>query len=538
VRLARVEWRNYRKLLGSGIDIRKNLTLVGPNDVGKSSILRAIDLCLGATQSRLFSSISLRDFTDPGEPLQIRVVLDIFSDDERAAFPDEITVEPEEHLVIEVEATVDPEDPESIAVRRYFPEGGHERQPTRQQLAMLGFHYIPASRSLYRELGGSSGGAMKALLAGIDLGDDASSFADAVAEMRTALDSAAALVAFREDIARSLSDALPGEINAADLRVVAESDLLQNPLGGVTVTLADGEHDAPLAEQSDGMRALSALTLLSMARQDAKIVAIDEPETHLHPLAQRSVIRNLSASGGQRIFATHSPSVVAATEPMDLAVVRANRSVKQLPAGSSLEKSEMTIRHWSSRMIEPLTARVVVLVEGASDQILVERVAELRGASLDRLGIAIFNLEGAELFKKAYEVYGPRGFDVPLVGMVDEDHRSTWADVVGVPAAQLDKAGSGYVVCAPDLEGEYVTALGVDAVVAAIADSPLLGESSLLRSTSSSSTSELTAEQLIEFCGHKKRKVLAALAVGQALDATSAGKLAPILSLLQLAVAS
>lgn len=532
MRLARIEWKNYRRLNCGGVDVRNHLILVGPNDVGKSSILRAINLCLGISQSQLASSISLRDFTDPSEALVVRVVLASLNDDQRAVFPDEINLEPEEHLVIEVEASIDPTDPESRTVRRTFPGSGHQRPPTRQQLETIGFHYIPATRSLYRELGGGAGGAMKALLAGIDLGDDASSIAEAVAGLRSALEDAGALKAFREDLATSLSDALPSQVEASAVRVVSESDLLQDPLGGVTVTLAEGAYDAPLTEQSDGIRALSALTLLSMARRDAMIVAIDEPETHLHPLAQRSVIRNLSSSGGQRIFATHSPSVVAAVEPRDLVVVRSNRSVKQLPPGSSLERSEMIVRHWSNRLIEPLTARTVVIVEGPSDQILVERVAELRGMSLDRMGVAIFNLDGAELFRKAYEVYGPCGFDIPIVGMVDEDHRIAWAAAVGVPAAELEGSGRGFAVCEPDLEAEYVAALGRDFVVAAIAASPLMGEASLLRSTGASSVETLSPQMIREYCGHKKRKVLAALAVGQALDTDSAAKLTPIVSLL------
>lgn len=461
------------------------------------------------------------------------MTLDSLGGDEKAAFPDEITVGPPEVLVIVVEATLDPADPDTRTVRRFFPDSGHDRSPTRQQLATIGFQYVPATRSLLRELGGSSGGAMRSLLSGVDLADDAASISTAVASFRSALDGAASLKEFRKELAEALSAALPNPVEDADVRIVAEAELLDDPLSGVTVTMKEGGRDAPLTEQSDGIRALSAMALLGMSYKAARIIAIDEPETHLHPFAQRALVQSMRAGHTQRLLATHSSSVVAAIEPMDIAVVRADRSVRQLPPGSPLGTSEMTIRHWSHRLIEPLTARVVVLVEGPSDQILAERVAELTGVYLYRKSIAIFNLDGAALFKKAYEVYGPDGFGLPLVGMVDEDHRANWASAIGVPAAQLDQPGQGYVVCEPDLEAEYIDALGPAFVVAALGASPALGIASLLRSTGAASMAAVTAPQLATYC--RGRKVAAALAISQALGAAEAASLTPIMSLLSLA---
>ena len=373
---------------------------------------------------------------------------------------------------------------------------------------------------------------MRSLLSGLDLAADAAALNAAADAYRTALDGSTALKDFRDQLAQALTDALPQPIDEEDVRVVSEAELLEDPLSGVTVTVKDGAHDVPLAEQSDGIRALSVLTLLGMSHKSARIVAVDEPETHLHPTAQRSVAKTLRSGAGQRVLVTHSPSIVGEMNPMDIVAFRADRQCRQLAPGAPIAEHEATVRHWSYRLIEPLTARRVAVLEGVSDRILVERVAGLAGMNLDRMGIALFDLDGARLFPTAYKVFGPPGFDLPLTGLVDEDTRVLWANTVGVVPADLENAG--YVVCGPDLEGVYIDTLGVDVVIAMLLASPLITEHSLLASCGVATVGDITRDLLWGYCGHKKHKVAAALAVATAIDPAQALSLAPLNALLLL----
>ncbi|MFP5327844.1 MAG: ATP-dependent endonuclease [Acidimicrobiia bacterium] len=193
---------------------------------------------------------------------------------------------------------------------------------------------------------------------------------------------------------------------------------------------------------------------------------------------------------------------------------------------------ESLVRHWANRLIEPLTARSVLAVEGPSDRILVERVAELTDLDLDRLGVAVFDLDGAKLFPFAYDVFGPGGFDLKLTGLVDEDARGTWASAVGVGPADLEAAG--YVVCDPDLEGVYIDTLGVGTVIAMLLASPKMTETSMLQSCKVATLGDITRDLLWEYC--KGRKVPAALAVAAALDPAQAASLGPLVAVLALAV--
>ena len=468
-------------------------------------------MCLGMAHGQVNAAITARDFTDQLEPIVITVTLDGIADDDRAAFPDEITVGPPERLIIQLRAELDAADPDQVGVRRTFPDSGHNRAPTKQQLEVIGFEYVPAARSLLRELGGGSGGVVGSLLSGLDLSADTQAFQAAADQYRAALDGSDALGNFRRELAKSLTSALPTVIADEDVRVVSEAEALDDPLTGVTVTINEDGRDVPLAEQSDGIRALSVLTLLSMSHKAAKIVAVDEPETHLHPTAQRSISATLRTSSGQRVLVTHSAAVLREMSPMDVVAFRADRQTRQLAPGAAVATTAATVRHWTSNLIEPLTARRVLVVEGVADRILVERAAELARINLNRLGVALLELGGARLFRVAWQLFGSTGFDVPMYGLLDEDARGEWAGILGIDPADLEAAG--YQVCTPDLEGLYIDTLGVAVVVGMLLASPLITEASILRSCGVSNIGDITRDQLLAYCGHKKHKVAAALAV-------------------------
>ena len=532
MRVREIEWTNYRRIPDGRITARNHIVLIGPNDTGKSSIVRALYLCLGMAHNQLQAALTRRDFTDPTVPLLIRVVLDGISDEDRAAFPDEITTGSPEVLTIQLEAVIDVVDPDQKTVRRFFPDGGHTRGPTTHQLQAVGFDFVPAARSLLRELGGANGGAVRSLLSTLDLTADAVALQAAADDFRGALAESKALTAFRVTLADALSEALPSPIRADEVRMVTEAEILQDPLSGVTVTVREGDHDVPLAEQSDGIRALSVLTLFGMSHKMAKIVAIDEPETHLHPTAQRAIARSLQRSDRQRILVTHSPSVIARMEPMDIVVFGTDRRSRQLDGSTTFADFEATVRYWSYRLIEPLTARHVALIEGPADRILVECVATLMGTELDRLGIALFELEGKTLFPLAYRLFGPAGFNLHVVGLIDEDARVSCADEIGV--AQADLSDTGFVVCEPDLEGMYIDSLGAGAVIEMLLASGTVGERSLLDGCGAVAIGNIGPDALRQFCS--KRKVAAAIAVARALDVDQAQLLRPLIELLKVLV--
>ncbi|MGH3307845.1 MAG: TOPRIM nucleotidyl transferase/hydrolase domain-containing protein [Nocardioides sp.] len=117
--------------------------------------------------------------------------------------------------------------------------------------------------------------------------------------------------------------------------------------------------------------------------------------------------------------------------------------------------------------------RAVVLVEGNSDRVALQTLAERRGRDLATEGVEVVAMGGITNTRTFASRYGPQGLGVPLAGLYDA------ADEVklrhGLAAAGLGVAlepdgpsGLGFYKCSADLEDELIRALGVECVEAVI----------------------------------------------------------------------
>ena len=139
--LTRVKIENHRRLQDLELEVRQHMVLIGPNDAGKSSLLRCLDLLLGASTGQLYNQITPEDIRESGQPFVVEADLCGFSEDEQALFPDEITVDPtgntEQTLTIRLEASFD--DLETLSVTRTVPNKNTGRQLSREQLQAIGW---------------------------------------------------------------------------------------------------------------------------------------------------------------------------------------------------------------------------------------------------------------------------------------------------------------------------------------------------------------------------------------------------------------
>jgi OLD-like protein len=111
----------------------------------------------------------------------------------------------------------------------------------------------------------------------------------------------------------------------------------------------------------------------------------------------------------------------------------------------------------------------VVLVEGISDQIAVEALAERLQRNLAAEGVSIVPIGGAQAIGRFLRAFGPQGLDVNLAGLYDaaEEHdvrRGLEQGGFGSDLTRADMERLGFFVCVADLEEELIRALGAPAV--------------------------------------------------------------------------
>lgn len=542
MRLKRITVSNYRRLKDLDLAVRGHLVMVGANDVGKTSLLRLMNLTLGPT-AQLFQQLSTSDLRDPEAPLVVRAIFNEFNDSERTLFYREIDVHPDdqnsESLEVRLEVQVDPDDVESVLISRWCPGRGEVRTITREQISAFGWRYLPAIRGVSAAHLDGASGSIQTLLRTVesDLGAEKDILGGFLDSFNTKLSESNALKELRSGMATHLSSSMPRTVSSDDLAVRTSADPSESVLQNVSMFISRDNAFIPLSEQSDGIRQLISMTLFDLAEGAANVIAIDEPELHLHPTSQRTVAELLSGAANQKILVTHSPYIVQKFDPTQVVTVHADGECRQIDLSRLSVEERMQAHWWSPRMLEALTARFVILVEGVADRLIVEAAARVRRISLDRVGAIVFELGGAEKFPEVYKLLGPSGFNVEVLGLVDTAEKGPWVGAVG--GRPKNVLGSTVFTCESDLEDEYCRGIGAKEVATRlIAAKVARDEGAILSSCDVSSLTELDPGRLATFCrgnggkGTGSRKVPAALAIANTLSLEDAKKLTSVDSLL------
>jgi len=531
VRISAVSIANHSRIPNLGVNIREHAVIVGANDVGKSSILRLLNLTLGASTGALYQRLSKSDLRIWDEPMVVDVTLADFTDEERALFVSEIHVGDDgvaESLLIQLVVEQDPEDEEAISIRRWFPQAGHERSPSSKQIDGLGWRYLPATRGVAAASIDGRDSALRTLLGATDLGDQRETLVSLIEQFNTELGSSNNVVDLLGRVASHLSRAMPKPVATDDIAIRSTADPETDVLGNVSMFVKkDGVH-VPLSEQSDGVRQLTAMTLFDLAEGAASVVAIDEPELHLHPSSQRTIAELFASASNQKIIATHSAYIVHRFEPSHVIAVGPDGVCHQIAEDKVSLVEKQRINWWSPRLLETLTARYAIVVEGPSDRAIVEAAARAMGIELDRLGAVVFDIDGADKFPHVYKVIGKDGFGIQILGLVDEKESGSWLGAFG--GRPKNVLGTQLWVSHADLEAEYAQAFTGPMLGKALIEGGYCKESDLLKSTGAAALEDVTGKTAAAYC--RKGKTEAATVVASQIDAETAEKISSVAGLL------
>jgi hypothetical protein len=175
--------------------------------------------------------------------------------------------------------------------------------------------------------------------------------------------------------------------------------------------------------------------------------------------------------------------------------------------------------------VDEADLRAVVLVEGVSDKLAVETLAERRGRNLKAEGISVVSIGGAQAIGRFIAQFGPQGLDLELAGLCDAAEESNFQRGLeraglGSDLTRADLERLGFYVCVADLEDELIRALGAASVERVVQAQGDLGRFRTLQKQPEW-RGRTTEEQLRRFMGSgARRKIRYAELLVDALDLT------------------
>jgi hypothetical protein len=165
----------------------------------------------------------------------------------------------------------------------------------------------------------------------------------------------------------------------------------------------------------------------------------------------------------------------------------------------------------------------IVIVEGASDRVAVEALAEHRGRDLAAEGVGVVPIGGAHAIGSFLEELAAQASEVRLAGLYDAGEEGAFRRGLercgfgtGLDRAAMERLG--FYACDADLEDELIRSLGAASVEEVVNAEGELGSFRTFQKQPAWQ-GRATEEQLRRFLGtHSGRKVRYARLLVEALD--------------------
>lgn len=147
------------------------------------------------------------------------------------------------------------------------------------------------------------------------------------------------------------------------------------------VVINDGT-PTPLQQKGDGIKSLTALAMLNIptSHDRVSVIAIEEPESHLHPESARQLYETINALSvnHQVVLTTHSPLFVNRSNLKENIIVD---SGKATPVKKIKEIRDILGTKVSDNLVN---AENVLIVEGEDDRIVLEKILPQMSESIKK----------------------------------------------------------------------------------------------------------------------------------------------------------
>lgn len=203
-------------------------------------------------------------------------------------------------------------------------------------------------------------------------------------------------------VKKTLSEFIP---SIKDVKIEIEEDTRKYSLRKAVGVYIDDGVSTNIEYKGDGIKSLATLAMLTDRYnvKQASIIAIDEPEAHLHPgsIRQLNMVLNGLVDNNQVIISTHNPLFVNKNDISSNVIVS---SGKATPAKSIKDIRETLGVELSDNLI---SCSFIIFVEGISDKRIIESILyqdELIKKAMNNSLISVEAIRGASnLSSKLYE---------------------------------------------------------------------------------------------------------------------------------------
>lgn len=466
MRINRIKITDFRNFADFDIQLNsKNIVIVGENNAGKSNLIYALRLVLDTSLPNSARYLEASDFWDglekpfAGNEIHVTVEFADFDRDEnelasvRDCFKEgDIGLLSAISFIYRPTIGKDVEDPTTLTKDDYefyyCCDNDIERRITdlsfQKFIPMVVF---PALRDASADIDSWRRSPLRSLIERLQVNE---------AELKDLGERIDAIT--NELLEQPAISALQGKIDNRLEQMVGET-LTVDPMLGLIDTdphrllrflrlFAEGTRKRPLGEIGTGYANILYLILVLLDAQQKRdaveqatmLLAIEEPEAHLHPHLQRLVFGDLfnnpevfsSEQSETEMFreappvliTTHSPHITSVA-PLNSVLVLKRTTTGTLArniisAKLSTNDVKDIERYLDVTRSELVFSKAVILVEGIVEAILISEFAKQKDKPLDEHGISIVNINGTD-FVPYLKLLGPDGFDMQVVVITDGD---------------------------------------------------------------------------------------------------------------------
>ncbi len=199
----------------------------------------------------------------------------------------------------------------------------------------------------------------------------------------------------------------------------------QRPAGvASSIQMEEGTRSVPIGMTGEGSQAM--LRLIDQLDRGPQIMAIEEPETHLHPALVKQIGQLLAvkANQGKQLFiCTHSPFLVEQSSLENFFIVEKEQDRTQVSPIGGITGLKNLLLDIGMRPSDILFSNAILLVEGLSDEIFFNHLSNKVNVPLAGRHVKIVRANGYPRGRRKIGFWAEVGRDagIPLYLILDKD---------------------------------------------------------------------------------------------------------------------